>query len=90
MTDNDKTLRDQLALSELDHDSAEYRQTRLAQTLGRFKVKKGCPMEIGDYGESVRYEDANADIGSTSRLSTDEFDLIESLRGMDAEHDDNR
>jgi hypothetical protein len=86
MTDNDKALRDQLALSELNPDSAEYRQMRLAQTLGRFKVKQGCPMETSDYGSSVMDEDAKLDEVSTWRRSPDDFDLIESLREKEAEH----
>jgi hypothetical protein len=87
MTDNDKTLRDQLALSELNPDSTEYKQMRLAQTLGRFIVKKACSTEAGDYGESAMHEDAKVDEVSTWRRSPDDFDLIESLRRMEAAHD---
>lgn len=83
MTDGDKDLRDQLALSELNPDSVAYRQMRLSQTLGRFKSRRDTTEADPDATGCYSGSDPGKD--SLKRLSPDDFDLVESMREAESE-----
>ena len=95
MTNKEKDLRDQLALSELDPDSDAYRQMRLSLTLARFKAGRNDSDERkGDANIDGIEELLHADSERRSRdgMSSDDIDLIETLNRSEVdeelEHED--